>query len=464
MKEGGRERVGGRSSARSGDVDIERTGADPGASRPAGHAFLGALASLLILAIFIPSFSHWASRPSINRSLSRQNLVALHLAECGLEQGLHCLESDNAWAVVQNRGVVQNFDHDMDFRDASGGVYRVELRAGPGTEQVTVRSAGMESVTGEVRAVEAIYARSALHAALSVRGDVEPSNRLNVHWGPIVAHGRITGTPSASFPRKFSAHAIHGRDTTNDARNSDRREYWAFDRSLGAPPALDMDYYRRRARETSLAPRSPEGARIARASDGSTAEARPRGSGYFSLTNNGGRGLRFLSGPGGVPYRLHDRSAVIVIENDAGYPVETRWETGGAEMEIEALIVSGKRHDLWIGPQSGSADAVVPRHAKAEYQHPRASTIWNEFADAWESPGGCCVRLDRLALRGLLSVGGDLRGTGIGAAQILGVVLVDGHVRAPHLAIYLDENVEQSIQLAGLEPRRLTWKETSANW
>jgi len=429
----------------------------PGAIR--GHAFLGAVTSLLTTAVFVPPTAHYLeTQRRIERPASRRSSMALQLAEAGLRRGLKKLgESEILWQKARVGAEIPNYNDDMTFTDERGGSYRVRFVPGPAPTDVTVVASGSDDETGETRTVRAVYTRDGIRTALSTSGTLALGPSVHVHWGPIVSRGDLLlGNPDG-FPRKYVAKNILHWDG-DDFPTTDRRDN---DRTLGRPPRPDMDYYRHRA-QLSRVPMSPdEGGRLEWSGDGPwPALADPPESGYFRASKNSQHGVRFRASPDGRPYSLSDPTVVIFIENDTPNPIDSWVWPNGAVLELEAMILTGESNNLNLTTQQGAFRAVLPARAADEYG-PSALRAWNDYAPLLSEPGRCCQRIGDAGIRGLVWVDGDLVKKDAGPISILGTVHVGGTFEARDLTIYYDDAVALSVKTDGESLYRADWKETT---
>jgi hypothetical protein len=437
--------------------DKPRTLFRPGAIR--GHAFLGAVTSLLTVAVFVPPTAHYLeTQRRLERPALRRSSAALRFAEAGLRRGLKKLgESEILWQKARVGTEIPNYNDDMTFTDERGGTYRVRFVPGPSATDVTIVATGYDEETGETRSVRAAYTRDGIRTALATEGTLALGPSVHVHWGPIVSRGDLLLGNTDGFPRKFVAKNILRWDE-KEIPTTDR---YANDRTLGRAPVLDMEYYRHRAK-LSRVPMSPdEGGRLEWSGEGPwPALSDPPESGYFRASKNSLHGIRFRASPDGRAYSLSDPTAVIFVENDTPNPVDTWLWPNGANLELEALILVGEGNNLNLTTQRGSFRAVLPAKAADEYG-PGARRPWQTFAPLLTEPGRCCQRIADAGIRGLVWVDGDIVKKDAGPISILGTVRVGGTLQARDLTIYYDDAVALSGKTDGKSLYRADWKETT---
>jgi hypothetical protein len=426
-----------------------------------GQAFLGAMISLLSLAIFVPPAAHFIESERVLSRPPQQSAVALTLAQAGLKRGLAKLrESDLTWHRARIGTVIPHYNDDLNYSDQRGGFYRIRFVPGPTGREVGVIATGLDRASGDTRAIQAVYTREGLPAALETAGDLALGPSVHVHWGPVMARGTLLLGNDDGFPHKFAS----GRVVAWDAAPSDAGDRHSFDTSLGDPPALDTDYYRARAKNTEVPLFPSAGGRLEWNGTGSwPVSALPPGTGYFRASANNNEGLRFKASPDGKPYWLSNPTAVILIENDVDTPIETLLAQRGAFLEIEALLLIGKDNHLRLESQGGSLRAVLPAKAEREYG-PDARAAWDRFATLQDQPGQCCMSIENAAVRGLVWVEGDLVKRDNGPSSLLGAVNIGGALEARGLEIYYDDAVALGARLKGAGIFRSEWRETTARW
>lgn len=424
-----------------------------------GHAFFGAVTSLLSMAIFVPPTAHFLeTRRQLDRP-ARRSSTALALAEAGVRRGMRKLgESDLVWQKARWGTEIPHFNNDVNFSDERGGSYRLRLVPGPSPRDVTVISTGRDEGTGETRTLRAVFTKDGMRAALETQGDLALGPTLRVQWGPVVAHGNILTGRRDPFPRKFTAGHLVAWNS-NETMGTD---LLVNDRTLGPAPRLDFAYYRDRAKMTHVPMISSNGGRLEWGGEGPwPALADPPESGYFLASKNNGQGIRFRSSPDGRPYTLSDPTAVILIENDTPQPIETRLSANGANLEIEALILIGKANHLRLAAQKGTFRAALPPRAAEEYGA-EAAAAWAPFAPLLLEPGRCCQGIANAGLRGLVWVEGNLLKKDDGPLSILGTVQVGGTMETRHLSIYYDEATALNARTDGESIYRADWQEITA--
>ena len=302
-------------------------------------------------------------------------------------------------------------------------------------------------------------------AALVARGSLSLSNDFHVHWGPIVVDGdldvstrpSLTGWPQnnlVSYPQKYSRGALAPWDISPAPPNSDGRRYWAY-RDGPPTPALDVEYYRVRAAATRWplrsAPSTPSlvwsGGEVL--SGAGLGVASPTGSGYFSSSLNPGA-LVFSH------FQRRDPGAVVFVEAKD----RERYATGldAAFLDVEALVLYGARHDVWMSGSSVVFGATIPSRARDEYRDSGAAEVWEmenppparggpSFAAVGE--GRCCYPVPGVNLHGLLYAGGRLLGSGGAPGTVVGLTVLggdNGRKEWRNVTLYADDGVVNGVR------------------
>jgi hypothetical protein len=427
---------------------------------------IAAIALTLIIAVFAPLVITHVRNEALWSTKQKRTTNAFHLAEAAVDRGLWKLtESEENWQKAITGTPITHYNNDFEYTDVAGGKYKIKITSGPSAGEVTVLAKGLATATQETRGLEAVYTRLLLESSLQTEGALEYKPNLKVHWGPVVSQTSINQAPSDYFPRKYSKGQIVGRDTVNDAVNTDGLEYWAFHKSMGPAPQVDLEYYRDKAvnSKVPVALTLPADGRIERNAGGSTlAVATPSGSGYFPASLNGNKGLRFDKAVGIGRYEFRSSTSVIYIDNDTGATIETTLRNASF-LEVEGLILAGANHDLNCNADSfDNFKATIPINAQMEYQHSSAAGVWtSNFSSV--GAGNCCYTIDDLGIRGYIYVGGKMGNSG-GGTKIVGLVNVLGTITMNTLTVYYDRDVGRSVKYKSSAPRRVRWRELKLPW
>lgn len=413
--------------------------------RTSGSVLVGILMALLLVGMIVPALVLRIQKESKDTVREKRKTTALQLAEAGQDRGAWKLrESGQVWLDALDGIVPSGYDGISEFTDVAGGRYKIHISSGPAPDEVTVVSKGRATDAEEVRAIEAVYSKSAYPvSALSVNSALTWKPNLRVHWGPVLTYGSIEASPGGLlFPRKFSAGQIVGRDVVNDADNGampgdewDVYDYVAF-YDLGVPPTIDLEYYRTQAKAmTGIEPMK-------------NAVQDPLGSGYFTPTTSQGLTIERTSNP--KDYILDCPTCVLFVEGAVNkFP-------NGAELQVKALVVMG---DMDFNADDLNLTVDVPCEASLEYQH---SGLGTYFSDNWTDCDP--ANLTGVGMQGFLYVGEDMENAG-GGATLHGALFLVGDIKVNTFTIYYDDAIAQSIETAGTgQLYRTSWDEIVTNW
>lgn len=468
------------------------------ANRNGQILLIGMVLLLLLLSLFIPMMVRHTSQDSKQAIRNFRMTRAFNLAEAGLERGAWKLKDDPAvWEMAVAGTPIANFRGDASsVYDEMGGQYKITIGPGPSPGEVSVRSVGRDESTHEVRAVEGVYA-TGIHQALTTNGNFRSLPDMHVHWGPMASFGTLAVTTNTSFmggapaswsntyyPRKFAKLGITNRDSNPAVPNTDSLEYWAYQNSMGDPPAVDLAYYRARADNNDVPLQSPTGlgsycppgfvgqinigAGFTNCSGGTLAVAHTPGKGLFLRADNPSSDFITLNG-----YVLRSTSTVMYFDDFFVNHISF--------LDIEAFILAGPTRNLVLYGGIGEVyNATIPVNAQDEYAHPTAQPIWTmanppctELGDPSFSSlgaGNWPYPIRYMNFRGFMYVGGTLEGGGVwgGASMIGALVLAGADVTSQDLyrdfCLFYDESIARNIKLQNDFPRRVSWREIPASW
>jgi hypothetical protein len=459
--------------------------APPADNRSSGQMVVGAIAVLLIVAIFMPLVINFIRDESRWAVKQKRTTSAFHLAEAGIDRGVWKLtESEAAWNTAAAGAPIAGYNDDLEYTDVPGGVYKIHFSTTGLPGRVMVTAKGRDASDAEVRAVQAVFSKQIYDGATVLKNLGGITIITQVHWGPMVSFGNMDLPPLlvGYYPRKYAKGFISPRDADPAPPNTDGLEYWAYDSTLGDPPQVDLNYYKTLALASKVhTDSSAHGGQYGRIMKGAgtvQATASPVGSGYFSTSQNAG-GLRFdkytpplLPVPSPLPnaltdhYRFRGSTSVIYIDHDAGGTYTTTMNPRSF-LQTQALILAGGAHHLSYGANAfDNFMATVPINAQQEYQHPNAQTVWNnEFAGI--GAGNCCYEIDGLGFHGFLYVGGDMNSQLAGTSKIVGSAYVGGNLNlgvGVSFLVYSDKSVVESVELQTSTPQRVSWREVKLPW
>ncbi|MBL0350303.1 MAG: hypothetical protein IPP68_08010 [Elusimicrobia bacterium] len=439
---------------------------------------------LALLAIFLPSLIQMSKDDSrwSTRKLHIDEIVTI--AESGLDRGSWTLgDSESNWQNAKTGVPIPEFNYDRVWTDLDPAYqYKIKFSSGPGPEEVTVRCK-VRSVRNAqtVRTLMAVYTRNFVEA-LVMKNDLNPASDVypRVHWGPIKSYAGLGLAPAfltadvPHFPRKYARNGVFARDTTRDEHNSDGQEYWAFDKNIGDPPAIDYPYYRSKAAASSL-PRWTAGLGTLVLRDGATAAVSNGGAatGLFLCADNwdgSNRGVRFRTDVG-QNYVFSNSTSVFFIENSTNANCGAVIE-GKVLLDLEAFIVAGPSNDLWMHPHWASYNATIPVNADMEYRQTDASTTWTTsgMGAVWASGRYPYLLPDKVGFHGFLHVQDGLCTIedNNDDVRLVGVVYVktlktDFDPPGQGLDIYFDEAVASRMKVIYTPVRRRYYNEDKSD-
>ncbi len=266
-----------------------------------GIVLVAALIALLIMSIFLPALLQviqFENRASIKQE---RTTTAFHLAEAGGDRGIWKLqESDTIWENASTGTVLAGYNYDQIYTstglDGIRGEYKVKITTGTDTGTVLIRAIGRDKGNNEVRAVEALYSKTAIKASINARGALEYKSGLHVHWGPVVSYSNITANPSEYFPRKIAKGYIgttaggydgeadlpNGHDAFSTWPNPATYDFASFQTKLGNAPVIDLEQYKTISKASQCPPFRKKGGTGANCAGTQFAAAVPTGSCYFT--------------------------------------------------------------------------------------------------------------------------------------------------------------------------------------
>lgn len=230
-------------------------------SKNDGYTIVMVITIMVISLILIEAIVLWLQNESKWTVKYKRSTTAFHLAEAGIDRSVWKLKSSTGtWNQAAVGTVILGYDFDETYADIPGGEYRMQFSSGPGAREVTIVSEGRDPSTNEVRAIQVVYKNVTFQAGIISGGIITWSNHLEVHWGPVVAHGNIEIDSNASqeySPRKFSKQVVfcnnagNERDTNGlDPPNTDNAEWWS-DYPVPELPVLDFASLRASAQATN---------------------------------------------------------------------------------------------------------------------------------------------------------------------------------------------------------------------
>jgi hypothetical protein len=435
------------------------------------------IAFLLVFGLLFPALMklfHGEAKGNVRRL---QGNRAFRVAEAGIVRAYSYLSQSRASFADAATGIIPvGFHFDVEHPEGDGGVSKIRMIPGPITGQVMVESSGRDSSTKETRSIRVVYRPARFDSAFYGRDSIGTVGRLRAHWGPWKFSGRMRLSPTSPvnlatadlhYPRKIASGLI-------DSPSFNSLDH--FPNSSSAPvthPALDFDYYRDKAKGSTVP--------VANGNGGiymgfSQATATPPGSGYFSVNNTVNiRNTDLMVDTTNFTYQ--SSTSVIFFDNTNFMNDFNLNISAGVFLDVEALIsrtgYGWTTQSFLSGPGGGALSATIPENADLEYSHPTGAVAWTSGAPSmhsvWAGATRCCWPVNNVVVKGLFYSQGNLSGWALSVSPptILGVVYVartqDALNGANAIDIYYDEQVAQQVQLVD-PPVRIHYQEVSLPW
>lgn len=228
------------------------------ASVSRGQVLVGVLLLMMVLLITVPFLVESLQREARWSVKEKKSTTAFHLAEAGIDRAVWKLNERSAnWTDAAAGTVFTNYNDDKTYTDVTGGSYRVRILSGGSATKVKIVSTGRDDSSKELRAIELLYEKSSVAAAIQAPA-LQFNSSFKVIWGPYMSLTDITLNSSADqlYPQKYARTSITSsssyghRDNNPNTPNSNCLEYWAYNDatcgSAGVPdmPPIDIDWYR----------------------------------------------------------------------------------------------------------------------------------------------------------------------------------------------------------------------------
>lgn len=435
---------------------------------------------ILVFMILFPTLIKLLQGESRGNVRRTQSDRAFRVAEAGISRAYAFLSQSRLSFSNAASGVVPvGYQFDSEYQEGIGGISKIRISSGPILGQVTVESKGRDPSTQETRSIRAVYRPAVFDSALNAKVFEGCTGALRVHWGPWKYSNRMIlancssnhATADLHYPRKFSPGLI-------DTPVFDPLDTFPSSSSAPVtPPALDFDYYKDKAKASSVPLLNGDGGIYKHVSLPLLMTAEPPGSGYFPVAswvyirNSAGS-----SSP--TTYSFLSSTSVIFFDNpnlstDYSLQIST-----GVYLEVEALIsrigYSWNTKTLLSGPGGGTINATIPEKADLEYVHPVANAVWTgggpSMQSVWSVPTRCCWPVNNVLVKGFLYTQGKLAvldHTGVNRPTISGAVYIGetfgswAHIEAAD--VYYDDSVAQQVRLTD-PPVRVQYKEVSLPW
>ena len=181
---------------------------------------------------------------------STKSLAAYNLANAAVQKGIWALNMNTAnWNLIGNGGTLPGYAGDVVYSDIPGGSYKINIVAGPGTNDRTITAyAKDQSKTPNYRGLQVVLSKSAGQFGAIMAPKIKLQKRAKVHWGPIYAYTSldIKRKSRVYYPRLFSKGAIKHIDNDSSLPNTDGVRWWSYNYTPGVPawPQIDFEYYK----------------------------------------------------------------------------------------------------------------------------------------------------------------------------------------------------------------------------
>lgn len=193
--------------------------------------------------------------------------VMLHAADAALDRAMYALQVGGNWDAIP-QGIVSGYKQDITYTDVPDVRYTIRIQAGnwtPGVQtgdtenERTVTVFVRNSVSGELKKVQAVLLLSSINSALFTGGQAHVSGSADIHWGPIVSYS--TASDAIPNPQNWEDHPVFmsvGGITLNNKGSASSQglncpdpvvgqcvcEYCT---SLGTMPIVPVDTFRKTA-------------------------------------------------------------------------------------------------------------------------------------------------------------------------------------------------------------------------
>lgn len=439
------------------------------AGRPQrGQALIVAILLVTVALILVPLLVMYVQNEAKWTIKQSRSSSAYHLAEAGQDRAIFYLVQSTAnWAAAIAGTAVSGYNGDVQYSDVAGGLYTISIASGPLSYQATVITKGRDSTTNEMRAIQAIYSGAALQSGFIAKGSVDYQSSFTVFWGQVTSYTNITQGASPPYhPIKVAKGSITPWDSDPNPPNQDSgKNYSAYDASLTDPPSVDFDYYRTKAKNTTITdPAIVCDAKGKNCGSNGGQSVSWIGTGYFDGTSE----VKFNN------YTLDCSTCVLFMETS-----KVKLDKSGY-MHVEALIVYSANihiHNTGANPYVVS----VPTDAWKQYT---AGTITTpntpDSAAADQYPGDAGLSaisptysIPTAAFDGASNTGMSFHGflyansfdCNGGVNSNVGTFLIGpGGTSITTMIIYFDPTVAGNVHYTKSQIARVSWDEITSTW
>ncbi|MBI2119565.1 MAG: hypothetical protein HYT97_08065 [Elusimicrobia bacterium] len=446
-----------------------------------GIILIGAILTLLVLAIFLPAFVYLFQNETKWSVKQKKTSIAFHMAEQGLDRGVWKMqESDAVYTAASTGAAISGYNFDIVYASTGldggkQGEYKVKLTTGSVSGRVIVRSIGRDKSTDEVRALEAEYYKSGIEAGMQIRSNLDYKSGTRVHWGPIVCYGDVDlpNSPdnNSAFPRKMVKGYLDERTPTSaSGPHGDSSETWdgtydyyCHSSNLDQPPTIDLDSYRTLAKNSSVPSFYKSNGTGSASSSGRLAASTPTGSGYFPATEE----IAIKAWPGAGTYTFSNSTSVIFLEAD--YSLDSR--DASSQIFCRAFIAPFTTLSVNGATTLPNRTAKIPSDAQKEYlyngTHGNSTLGWSSAQDtnatAFSASGAGNNFIVSDVLFHAYCYFENISNSGTNL-NIIGVLDMAQATNPQSISVYYDADISTGILTLNQKPTRRYWREINTSW
>ena len=421
-----------------------------------GQVLAGVIVLMLVLAIIVPAMVLYVQNEAKWSVKQSENVLAFHLAEAAVDRGSRKIsESTTTWENGQAGQLPANYLFDRSYTDLQGGCYTIAISSGPEEQQATITAVAKNPRHGEVRAIQAVFANSAVDIAVHSKGAVGiTGNNFQLEWGAVVTPKSITiGT--RVHPQYYSGGSIDKDSNGSSPPNCDSPSclwWFSYDTQIPPQPDIDFDFYRSSAQAVVLG--------AGETVDSGGCVASPPGSTYFPAT---------CPQPVTFGDLTTQKGRTIFVEGNAHIN-----SSGGNHWIIGNFIVMGNLTTANGNIGTGTETILMPTVAWKQY-----GNDWSFYKTTYDaaapvnfpglsngyrsSPTLTYTITGKVFTHGFLYVGGNFStGSGGGNFALVGTAYVGGDVTINTNSqgrLYYDASVADKVKDTTVNLKRQSWKD-----
>lgn len=219
--------------------------------KQSGQALMATVVVVGIVAmLFIATIVYKNTQTAKYSTQSSQSISAYEIANAAVQKGIWALNlNSNNWDLIGGGGTITGYDGNTIFTDIPGGKYKVNITAGPTSNDRTIQAfAKDDSQQPQYRGLQVVLTKSSSQFGPVMGYKIHFKKRAKVHWGPVYGYDEIKleGKSKVYFPQLYSVGKITHLDTNPSSPNTDGVRWWSFNESPGVPawPQIDFEYYK----------------------------------------------------------------------------------------------------------------------------------------------------------------------------------------------------------------------------